>query len=331
MATASVPQPPPRPTPGRFTGPHSQGTTWDSVVMDVHADGTFMLELWTFREQYRVPPDAEDEFSPVSKGPRATYRVLDEERVMYTGKVSTTMEKALRFRGFSHVHLNQDFVQDADRKIGGVPSWWSLDGQTFFYLSEENAHWKANCLVSSGGDGVRAVMPGRRRAGNGYAHSGPVSALNGAPPGATGLPVGSSAAEDISPAEAVAALQTAGGWFEAIEQEWEPAEVAVREVDTIKLEFHAHEVVIEEKSVRGEDTATGRHVSGPITFHGWCHGGQCAGEVRITLPPMPEHVPEGEVELATGAVDGIQYVPVGHESGYMGDPEVLIIRPSSRI
>lgn len=299
-----------------FTGPYgkaAQYTPWNSGFLELHQDGSFILELWRLYEP--LPPDdgigsgdTVTEFQ--SDGSRkeikkeisnAPIHTMDESRVKYSGTFKERKARALKLSCLKNPGLNQLFIEDTAKLIGGRPTWWSTDGQFFLYYAEQYAHWKANGLRIAGGDGCLNIRPGCRKAGHGFAHSGPGDTFD--------------------------ALSCPHGWFEDVEDVWTPVDVQVAPSEAITLEFHASEVLATDKEVRGDEMTKESFVGGPVTFRG-SSSSSGSGELRLMLPATPERLQEGALELAPDA--SAPSVP-DREGGVMGDPDIFLMRRSARL
>merc|ERR1712232_1079499 len=124
-------------------GPAAPRSGWDSAILELQDDRLFILELWTFRESYRVPgaENATGELDSFGR-PRASERHMDEVRVTFNGSTCSNEVSAVRLRGFERREINQDFVEDTDILVDGLPTWWSPDGLHFLYFAREYNHWK---------------------------------------------------------------------------------------------------------------------------------------------------------------------------------------------
>mmetsp|Transcript_118532 Transcript_118532/g.221460 ORF Transcript_118532/g.221460 Transcript_118532/m.221460 type:complete len:334 (-) Transcript_118532:7-1008(-) len=289
-------------------GPSAPRASWDSVILDMHNNGHFILELWCFREVYRMPNESNGEVD-MSGRPRMSERWMDELRVTLTGTYTTKEAPALQLHGFDRKELNRDFVEDIGRCVDGVPTWWSDDGLYFLYFAQDYKHWKANALRIAGGDGLKAISLGSKKAGCGYAHSGP--------------------AEQSAEGNA---LRLRDGWFEAVHDEWEPLEPDLSLSNAFQFEFHATAVEVEDKTVRGKDISSERLHAGPLAFRGWRHtAGANRGELRLMLPRVPKSASGSDVALVEDSVVTADAPPAavqtGEEGGYRGDPDVIIVRP----
>lgn len=306
-----------------FAGPSGPGAAragWDSTILELRHGKKFILELWTFSESYRVPvQDADKELRSASSHeldsfgrPRASERFLDETRVALDGSVTSGEVPAIKLSGFSRSAANQVFALDSSRLIDGLPTWWSPDGLHFFYFAQEYKHWKLNALKIAGGDGLQAVKLGGKKCGRGYAHSGCIG------------PDSEEGAE--------AALLTSGeGWFECIDDEWEPLTPQATSCCVSVLDFEAGSVTIEERTIRGKDSTSERQRNGPLAFRGWCQGDTGCERIRLMLPSVLQKLNEGDMSMASNfvEVDGSGShdvtVPVGDEGGYRGDPDVVVL------
>jgi hypothetical protein len=313
---------PPKKSGRSFTGPHgdiAQHTPWNSGFLVLHEDHRFTLELWRLYEnwaQLRITDDeaADDEVgsrsgefqsdgsrkpSTKSSSSDTPIHILNDTRVKYEGTFSERLAKGVKLSGLRHSGLNQLFVEDTSKLIGGKPSWWSTDGKFFLYYAEEYAHWKANGLRVVGGDGVVAVQPGRRRAGHGFAHSGPGDSFD--------------------------ALRCSKGWFEDVQNVWTPVDVSIMPSEALALEFHASEVMATDKEVRGDETMKESFVGGSVTFRGSCSS-SVSGEIRLMLPSPPERLQEGSVEIAPLSAIAVGTLAPEKEGGFMGDPQVFLMK-----
>lgn len=298
----------------RFMGPAgatAETSSWDSAVLELRDQREFVLELWSFSEAWRVPPVNTSNESPPPDGnpspsinpdrPRASFRVLDEARVSYRGIYDRCEAQAVQLSGFSRGALNQTFVANERLLIGGLPTWWAADGQHFLYYAQEHAHWKANSVRTSGGDGTRAVELGRRRAGRGYAHSGPNQ-------------------DTCSPAEA---LVNTEGWFEAVDDEWKPVSVQGSYRKAWLLQFRADDVAVETRCIRGDDSNSNSQKLGSTVFSGWSQQGSTA--LHLLLPSTLD-IEEGS-QLVQAQLDEAPEIL----RDVAGDPEILILHTSSKL
>lgn len=301
-------------------GPFGAGashTGWDSATLNLHSDGTFVLELWHFYESWDYLPDDDGALSSNAgqERPEVTAHIqramhpreVEEVRVSLRGTFVASEAFSLRLGGLHRAELNQEYVEDKNRKIGGLPSWWSEDGRSFLYFANKCRRWKANAVKLAGGDGVSAVEPGRRKAGAGYAQSGPVEE-----------------AGDIANA-----LTCADGWCDLLDGEWQPAQVQVKEVKAKEFRFFAKEVVVEERHVRGgEGSVEDWQVSGPVTFCGWRHvSGK--GELRLAMPRLPERHEAGAGEIQSLAATSSARSQTS--TNFVGDPCIIIFRPCAKL
>jgi len=316
-------------------GPGAQHTGWDGAMLELRADGRFVLELWRFWEQWGYLPEDQGEVSvngpsgmtghaaPASEpSPTAKavekfsngnaglrVREVEEVRAIFEGQAVNCLKRreapAVHLKGLGRPELNQAFMADADREVDGQPTWWSEDGRYFLYFVQEDQHWKVNAVRLASGDGLRNVRPGARRAGRGWAHSGPAQA--GETPDS--------------------ALFSGEGWFECVEDEWEPIQVQPRKLPAWEFTFCADNVVVEERHARGEDSTTDRQVGSEIAFQGWRHS-PMGGEVRLVLPPLPDRHVEGDIDLGP-----VLNEPPAAEgaTNFLGDPEVIVLRPTARL
>lgn len=333
MSNISTSQPSRRVAGRAFTGPHgaiARHSAWTSGFLELHEDGSFILELWRLYEswgQWRVTDDEIGTTEFQSNGSRQETQTvefqsdgsrkeiqkettntqvhyLDETRLKYSGTFTARKAQGLKLNCLKHPGLNQLFIEDTSKVIGGKPSWWSTDGQFFLYYAEQYAHWKVNGLRVVGGDGVLAVQPGRRKAGHGFAHSGPGDSFE--------------------------SLCRPDGWFEDVDNVWTPVEVEVAPSEAVALEFHASEVSAADKEVRGDEVIQENFVGGSVTFRGSC-GSSVSGDVRLMLPPAPERLQEGRIEAAPEPSNASSTAAPDREGGVMGDPDVFLMRQSARL
>mmetsp|Transcript_73406 Transcript_73406/g.215235 ORF Transcript_73406/g.215235 Transcript_73406/m.215235 type:complete len:325 (+) Transcript_73406:87-1061(+) len=306
-----------------FSGPHLAGVdhaNWDSVSLELRGDGHFSLELWHFYESWDyIPEDVEDAGDMIDRPvpneddaatgvngvplQRANHpREVEEVRVTMRGHFTANKALAVRLRGFRRQELNQCYTEDSRQLIGGTPTWWSEDGLHFFYFDVARGHWRANSVRLIGGAGVRGVAPLGRRAGSGIAHS--ASVKEGEDP--------------------VAALTCSDGWFEVdSDGSWHPQTVDVLADHARVLDFHASDIVFEERHARGAEGAVEeKHAAGPVAFRGWHQ----RGSVRLVMPPLPDRI-----QVAADEAPPVEVVEVGSApqsgSNFLGDPDSLILRP----
>lgn len=306
-------------------GPGAARAGWDSAILELHraahSEDHFILELWTFKEWYSVPPEVLDtpNESDTSKTctpgeldafgrPRASKRSLDEVRVTLTGSACAGKVPGIRLQGFERSEANQDFARDDCRLVDGLPTWWSSDGLHFLYYAQEYSHWKLNALRIAGGDGLQAVGAGGRKAGRGYAHSG----------------VPQACPESV-------ALTSGDGWFECIRDEWEPVLPAVTSIQVNILDFQAHRAEVQERSIRGPDSSSAKRSGEPQSFRGWCHTSSGRNSVRLMLPQVLDASEDGDVALVQDTTEEfrLDIAEVGNESGYRGDPDVLVLQEAA--
>lgn len=296
---------------------------------------TFLLELWRFYEFWDYVPSDADSAAPARLAAQepvpevidlagssadggqkpgvkermtsATLpREMEEVRLMYAGDWFSREIRVLRLGGLQRTELNQTYVADEVRQIGDQPTWWSADGCYFLYYVPEHRHWKANAVRLAGGEGLKAVAPGGRREGRGWAHSGVV--------------------EDGQ--EAVDALFQGEGWFECVDHEWEPLTVRAAAGRGYEYRFHASECSLEEKHIRGAESSEEHTIGNAISFCGWRLNAEGA-ELRLVLPPPPER-------LVANGVEPLQGVPLKDlaplaSSNFLGDVESLLLRPCARL
>mmetsp|Transcript_15891 Transcript_15891/g.37483 ORF Transcript_15891/g.37483 Transcript_15891/m.37483 type:complete len:345 (-) Transcript_15891:75-1109(-) len=267
-------------------GPASRLAGWDSALMEMRRNAagvasegsssttsSFTLELWRFYEAWRIPPEKletdgtkettvsvkeADEIQAErsvngrsAEKPRASQLVREEVRVTCRGSFVTSETPALHFCGFQHEGLNQGFAAWPHLRVAGLPTWWSQDGCYFIYYAEEYGHWKMNARRGVGGDGVSAVRLGERRAGRGFAHSGP--------------------APMSSPEAAAEVLQQVEGWYEVMSGEWDVVYPTITACTASTLDFVAQSVSVEEVSAAGEDVWKRRHSAKDMRFGGIQH------------------------------------------------------------
>jgi len=185
------------------------------------------------------------------------------------------------------------------------------------YFAEDYGHWKANTVRFAGGDGVRAVDLSGRKAGCGYAHSGPIAGRSDAR--------GASSAE-----EAIRVFTRGDEWFEVLDGEWEAVPIRASACWAWSLDFCADRVVVDERHMRGEDGLVDRDVSGPVSFRGWRHGGR-GSQVLLTLPALPDRMTADGPE---GLVVPLMAGDLSEQRGgtnILGDPDFVILRTSSRL
>jgi hypothetical protein len=296
-----------------WTGPSGPGAAkanWDSAILELHENERFILELWTFRESYRLPnpENATGELDSFNQ-PRASERWLDEVRATLKGSFSTTEVPGVRLVGFSRPEANQDFVEDPTRLIDGLPTWWSADGLHFFYFARAYNHWKLNALRTVGGDGLAAICIGGRKAGCGYAHSGPSSSEAGAE---------------------AAVLRSRESWFEAVNNEWEAIVPEVHGIVVQRIDFRAETLEVDERTIRGKESSSEQHRGGPLSFNGWLHAVPSNDKLRVMLPRVLQTHPEGGIEVAAFAFEVPSTTQVGNEPGYRGDLDVLVLEPARK-
>lgn len=284
-----------------FTGPRgNDAADWDSVYLELHNDSRFVLELWQFAEAYRVP------FGAVAGAdesrPRASFKQLDETRVTLKGCYVADKAPAIRLRGLQQTELNCEFVEDPSLRISGQSTWWTADGQRFIYFVESDAHWKINAVRAIGGDGIFAVSPGGRRAGRGYAHSGPVELRSRRHP--------------------ASALSLMDGWFENIDGKWLLTHVDISFCDVDTFKFIAEETLVEESAIRGEDrNSSRRKTETPATFRALCFGAAYPSRYeRILLASLviPDLDETGQLDVSEPASTNLQ-------QGGFSEPSFIVL------
>jgi hypothetical protein len=298
----------------------------------MRADGTFCLDLWNFYESWDYLPDdgesrirnegilsasstneiCSDETTGVGGVPleRANHpREIEESRVRFTGSYLVRKVPALKLRSFCHQELNQDFAPDPCQLVTGKPSWWSADGRCFLYFAEKHGDWRANAVRTAGGDGLKAVLPGGRKAGRGYAYS--------------------HESTDPHLCDSNGFFGPCRQWSEIVEGDVVDVPAEAVHTEGWAFEFYADEIVLEERHMRGRDEGVvDRQASGPVAFRGWRHG-SLGSEMRLVLPPIPQRHKEGDLETYLSVdVDDPKF-QVGIT--IYGDPDVLILRPSARL
>lgn len=303
-----------------FSGPHLVGvnhSNWDSVNLELHGDGKFSLELWHFYESWDyIPEDVEDVEGMIDRPvpsedddgvgvygaplERANHpREVEEVRVTLKGRFIVNNVVAVQFQGFHRQELNQSYTEDSCQLIGGMPTWWSEDGLYFFYFDGDRQCWWANSVRIVGGAGVRGVASHRRR---------------------RGIAQSSSVKDGEKP---VAALTRGDGWLEFDSGMWHPQSIEVLTEHVEELDFHARDIIFEERHTRAAEGAVEeKHVAGPATFHGWHQH----GSVRLVMPPLPDRIQVGEDDIPP--VEAIQTrIKPQSGSNFLGDPDIFILRP----
>ncbi|CAK0793374.1 unnamed protein product [Prorocentrum cordatum] len=273
--------------PERLAGPAGPGAAraaWDSALAELsgggpdigrrEVSGSFSLWLWRFYEAWRQPtgagpqapalaPATGDAHASQPPGvPRASVLEREETRVTLAGVFQARQAAAVSMQGFRRRDLNQTYAEEPGQEVAGLPTWWSEDGRYFIYYAEEYAHWKVNALRSAGGDGLAAVLPGARRAGCGFAHSGAVGGHGG------------------SQGAAAAALCDPEGWFELAEGDWEPAQPRLERLPALAMSFTSDAVQAESVVAAGEDSTRERRGGGSVEFRGIPGGGKRLGQPR---------------------------------------------------
>lgn len=282
------------------TGPGAARAAWDSAFAELRGgelgaggevSGSFSLWLWRFYEA------AERE----------------ETRVTLTGVFQARQAQAVSMAGFQRQGLNQAFAEERGQQVAGLPTWWSEDGRYFIYFAEEYAHWKMNALRSAGGDGLAAVLPGARRAGRGFAHSGAVDGHGG------------------SPEAASAALCDPEGWFELAEGDWEPVRPQLARGQAVAMSFTSDTLRAESMVAVGEDSTRERREGGSVVFRGIRHAAQAAQPLVLFLPPDLE----GGVEADSTPAPGVAFLPAAGAAARAAPwqaqdaaepPDVLVLR-----
>jgi len=320
--------------PERLSGPSAASrryADWDSALLELHGSrsGRFTLELWRFYEAWRVPgqpgPESTSELGEAKETPgdasfrapgqpRASVLHREETRIACAGTFEVREVPALRLAGLQRAGLNQSYVEQPDLQISGLPTWWSEDGRYFIYFAEEYRHWKVNALRAGGGDGMRAVRPGGRRSGRGFAHSGAVEALI--------------SERQVLQTRAREALWRAEGWFQVHAGDWEPVQPQVSVSRAWALDLSASNVSSEELLVHGENSSSERRSSGPCHLHGVRSAAATNGQALLFVPTLPDDL-EGsrasEEVLATEDEGQEQDDEAG--AGTSGDPDVLLLEP----
>lgn len=257
------------------TGPGAARAAWDSAFAELRggelgadgeASGSFSLWLWRFYEAVE----------------------REETRVTLTGVYQVRQARAVSMAGFQRRGLNQTFAEEPGQRVAGLPTWWSEDGRYFIYFAEEYAHWKVNALRSAGGDGLAAVLPGARRAGRGFAHSGAVDR------------------HGDSPEAAWAALCDADAWFELAEGDWEPVRPQLVRGQAVAMSFTSDTLQAESMVAVGEESTRERREGGSVVFRGIRHAAQAAQQPLVLfLPPDLE----GGVEADSMPAPGVAFQP----------------------
>lgn len=266
--------------------------------------GHFNLEMWRFHETFATFLPRNSEGAEAKALGRPSTHQIAEVRCTLRGTCIARQAQAVRLSGLERAELNQTFARDAAQLVDGHPTWWSADGQYFLYFAQEYNHWKANAVRAAGGDGIYNVGVNQKKAGSGWAHS-----------------------DDAGAADPEAVLWSSDGWFEVSDGEWELAEVKVHECSGFRiLEFHADEVVFEERHKCDDESSVDRLVDQAVVFHGWRQG---SDDVRVVLPPVGESHAEGEVQIATGFANikpGVQ-----RATNLLGDPESIVLKRCARL
>merc|ERR1712048_1012697 len=119
----------------------------------------------------------------------------------------------------------------------------------------------------------------------------------------------------------MAALLSEDGWFEVIEDEWIAAAAKVTHSRAWEYRFHADQVSVEDKMIRGEDTSVESHKLDAVSFRGW-RKGHADGDMLLFLPPV-EQRSDGLVTEAT--------VPEPSEACCTEDPDAVIVGVASKM
>lgn len=266
--------------------------------------GHFNLEMWRFYESFATPLPRNNDSSEDKASDRPPSHQIAEVRCTLRGTCVVRQAQAVRLSGLEHEELNQTFARDAAQLVDSHPTWWSADGQYFIYFAQEYNHWKANAVRAAGGDGIYNVGVSQKKAGCGWAHT---------------------AVADAADPEAV--LWSSDGWFEVSDDEWELATVKVHECTGFQmLDFHADEVVFEERHKCDDESSVDRLVDQAVVFHGWRQG---SDDVRVVLPPVGEFNAEGDVQIVA-AFANIQQ-GVQRATNLLGDPESIVLKRCARL
>lgn len=265
--------------------------------------GLFNLEMWRYHESFTTYLPRDDVAAEAKAPEFPSTQQITEVRCMLCGTYIVRLETAVRLSGLEREELNQAFARDSAQLVDGRPTWWSADGQYFVYFAEKYNHWKANAVRAAGGDGIRNVGTSGKKAGCGWAHSNVAGA-----------------------ADPEAVLWASDGWFEVSDGDWEPVDVKASECIVRIFEFHADEVVFEERHKCDDKSSVDRRVDQAVIFHGWRQG---SDDVRVVLPPVGEFHVEGDVEIAPAFVNSKP--DVQRATNLLGDPESIILKRLARL
>lgn len=302
-------------------GSASQLSQWDSAFLTLHGHqkGRFELELWRFSEGWAVP--CSHELAPsereqrtqetpsfrASGQPRASVLIRDETRVTLRGCFANREIMALRFTGFRRRALNQVFAEDETLQVGGLPTWWSVNGRFFLYFAAEYGHWKINGRRESGGDGLLAVQRGGRRTGRGFVHSGPCE-------------------RPVCRQTALASLCCVEGWFQVVAGEWTSCEPLIVEEKGWSMDFRAESVDVKDIESRGQDTVEHHHSAREVVFH-MVRLGVAEELAALWLPEMPSSTGDELQAFYDSQEDfAAERAP---PSGTVGEPDFLLMGPVS--
>merc|ERR1712139_20025 len=133
------------------------------------------------------------------------------------------------------------------------------------------------------------------------------------------------------------ALTCRDGWFECVDNEWEPIIPEATPVHVQVLNFQSQHAEVHERTVRGKDSSSEQRTVGPFTFRGWCHVENGHSLVRMMLPPVLQTRAEGEISVAEDALEVDRTLAadesdiiLGSEGGYRGDPDVVVVEAKLR-
>lgn len=227
----------------------------------------------------------------------------EDLRVTLSGHYRLREVPGIAFSGFSEDGLNQVFVLETSLTVSDRPTWWSEDGRYFIYYAQDYQHWKVNGLRNTGGDGMSSIRPGERRAGCGFAHSGPVKA-------------------DASPTN-FESLFTPSGWFEVDDDEWVAVTPSIVSKQAWSFRFMAETARMEE-SAKVDETSTSGRALGQRVFCGL----RSHQALLLFLPPKPGV--EDEDGLVQMQLD-LEVAEKGDMDDVLlketGEPDVISLKP----